>query len=367
MACASRDALPRRCDPVGARFARITGLGWPARIAGVPHPDDNSPDPPIVRRIPTPLSARASPALAMLAKTIESPSCFALMVAEDDTAPPEHTLVNEAAARRTVEAMMSAGTRATASPAKSGRRQSTNRQGETAAADPPTELLPRSGQSTSNRSDRHLKYGRSLAIAFALEIAEHDSNAKRFRQAVHFLMDQPPQLFALRVAFNSRLCNGEQLCSECFTTATPRGFSASPPRRAESHPMQPRTERIRSANRTGPARQNEKRSLESVFGVVLVSQDPLTRGQHHGSVATDELFKRNRRDAAVRRDNPVQKFPVRQTRQGPRPKERVELPNGCTHPTLCHGFAPLRCLMNASTWESRSISEKFHLSVNPLP
>jgi hypothetical protein len=56
--------------------------------------------------------------------------------------------------------------------------------------------------------------------------------------------------------------------------------------------MQPRPEQVGLPKRTGFADEQEKRSLESIFGFVKIAQHTPAHTQHHGTVALHQGRKR---------------------------------------------------------------------------
>ena len=55
--------------------------------------------------------------------------------------------------------------------------------------------------------------------------------------------------------------------------------------------MQPIAYGFPAQERTGFANQDKKGSLENIFGIVCVVQDPLTRTQHHGAMPQQQSLK----------------------------------------------------------------------------
>ncbi len=73
-------------------------------------------------------------------------------------------------------------------------------------------------------------------------------------------------------------------------------------------------------------RQDEERGLKCVLRILRVAERPPTDAQHHRPVPMHQLFERRLRVVASRRDEPVQKWPVRQSAERPLAEQTADLP-----------------------------------------
>ncbi len=93
-------------------------------------------------------------------------------------------------------------------------------------------------------------------------------------------------------------------------------------RRAIGDPVQPRAHRVPHPERTAPTRQDEKRRLERVLGLILVVQDRPTGAQNHRAVPFEQGCECELGRRLVPRRELLQQLTIRQA--GGRP--RVEKP-----------------------------------------
>jgi hypothetical protein len=67
------------------------------------------------------------------------------------------------------------------------------------------------------------------------------------------------------------------------------GFLPNADRQAKCDLIKPAAQCFALANRRRPLRENQKRSLKNILGIVLVPQNPPARRQHHGSVPAHQF------------------------------------------------------------------------------
>ena len=111
----------------------------------------------------------------------------------------------------------------------------------------------------------------------------------------------------------ARLAAQESTAIFCSTVVRRCEMRRAPDRGPAGDAVQPRTERFAHPERSALANQDEKRGLEGVVSVMLVSQDAAAGTQHHGPVAFDDGLEGDPRRTSLICDEPFQKLAIGQT------------------------------------------------------
>ncbi len=133
-------------------------------------------------------------------------------------------------------------------------------------------------------SDRPAEVPGRLLMAALFEITEDQRQAKAVRQALELFVQNPNELNLAGIA---GLLSGRDGCT-LFATTAARRRDARGRRRAHGDLMEPRPERISHPERPGTFHQDEKRGLESVFGLMPVGKNAVAYAQDHRAMPLDE-------------------------------------------------------------------------------
>ena len=112
--------------------------------------------------------------------------------------------------------------------------------------------------------------------------------------------------------------------------------------RAERDPIQPVSQQVGVANRPSLASQNEEDGLESIFGMVSVTQELAADVQHHGPVPRHQGGESRFAGGVAPIVEPLEELAIGQSGDRSAVEERPELPD---HRWCCHwrhAVRPLR-------------------------
>jgi hypothetical protein len=156
-----------------------------------------------------------------------------------------------------------------------------------------------------------------LVVSQPFEIAKDRGSTKRIGQAHQFVVKNRRNV----VEWSGLIEGGIDLDSGLFPNATPRRVGPCP----DCHPMsdaaKPVAHTLAIADRARATDQHEKRRLKRILNVVFVTESAAANSQNHRSMPTDQSGE----SRLVRRgDEPLQKIPLAQARDGPFIKDAVK-------------------------------------------
>jgi hypothetical protein len=139
------------------------------------------------------------------------------------------------------------------------------------------------------RAHREFQPFSCLAVAQPLEVAEYDRGPKSIRQPHYLLVEQPALLVELQseavpwlaVRFGCFGCRALYCTSSRRRGARVQGGSVG-------NRVQPRSERVPDAQRTGLLNKHKEGRLERVFGVVCVARERLANVPDHWPMTLDQ-------------------------------------------------------------------------------
>jgi hypothetical protein len=153
------------------------------------------------------------------------------------------------------------------------------------------EQVTRSSQTAADGRLARMQLEGCLRMRPALEVAEHDWQAKLLRQPRNLLV-QPGAPIVVTSSLFARN-NGRQVIhlshQGLLTRAVDTRLDGDPMRDA----MQPAPDRIPAPDRAGPANQDQKRRLERILDLGRILQDGSADGQDHRPVPPHQRRERS--------------------------------------------------------------------------
>ena len=169
-------------------------------------------------------------------------------------------------------------------------------------------------------ADRKLKLTGGLLVRHSLEVAEDDRRPVLFGQTGDLFLnfrDQARRVPILGVFFRHRR-------PPSFVSGPLRPPCPRPPRDPAGDAEEPARDRRVFADRAGLPRQDQKRGLERILGVVRVVKHAKADAEHHRAVPVDQGREGDLGGVSGPADEPLDQLAVRQRRGRPDGEERLD-------------------------------------------